>query len=205
DDGMGGKINGIDTRESVVENWNGSRTHYYVRKFIDPDPAVVENQSGFQVVPWPFIRYTEMVLNYSEACIELGLDVEAKVWLNKVRYRAGMPAITESGTALRDHYRNERRIELVYEEHRYHDARRWMIAATTLGRGIKDMHVDAILKAGATPLVPYRYDKTVYNYVYTAEDNTSNETRTWVDKMYFRPIGRDEMNRNSKLIQNPGY
>jgi hypothetical protein len=205
DDGKGGKINGIDTRESVVENWNGSRTHYYVRKFIDPDPAVVENQSGFQVVPWPFIRYTEMVLNYSEACIELGLDVEAKVWLNKIRYRAGMPAITESGTALRDHYRNERRIELVYEEHRYHDARRWMIAATTLGRGIKDMHVDAILKAGATPLVPYRYDKTVYNYVYTAEDNTSNETRTWVDKMYFRPIGRDEMNRNSKLIQNPGY
>ena len=38
--GSGGTINGIDTRESPVENWNGSRTHYYTRKFIDPNPAL---------------------------------------------------------------------------------------------------------------------------------------------------------------------
>lgn len=205
DDGNGGLINGVDTRESTIENWNGSRTHYYVRKFIDPDPAVVENQSGFQVVPWPFIRYTEMVLNYAEACIELGQETEAKTWLNKIRFRAGMPAITESGTALRDRYRNERRVELAYEEHRYHDARRWMIAPTTLGRGIKSIHIEATLKPGESPHVPYRYDKTKYTYDYTVENNTSNETRVWVDKMYYRPIERDEMNRNSLLIQNPGY
>lgn len=205
DNGAGGKINGVDTRESSIENWNGSRTHYYVRKFIDPDPAVVENQSGFQIVPWPFIRYTEVVLNYAEACIELGEDTEAKTWLNKIRFRAGMPALTETGTALRDRYRNERRIELVYEEHRYHDARRWMIAASTLGRGVKDIHVDATLKGGKSPLVPYRYDRTVYDYTYTVQSNTSNETRTWVDKMYYRPIGRTEMNKNALLINNPAY
>ncbi len=205
DNGAGGKVNGIDTRESLVENWNGSRTHYYVRKFIDPDPAVIENQSGFQVVPWPFVRYTEIVLNYAEACIELGQDAEAKTWLNKIRFRSGMPELTETGTALRDRYRNERRIELSFEEHRYHDARRWMIAPTTLGRGIKSIHVDATLKAGQSPRAPYKFDKTVYNYTYTVEDNTSNETRQWNDKMYFRPIVRDEMNRNTKLVQNPGY
>lgn len=205
DNGSGGFINGVDTRESAIENWNGSRTHYYVRKFIDPDPAVVDNQSGFQVVPWPFIRYTEMVLNYAEACIELGEDDEAKTWLNKIRFRAGMPALTETGTALRDRYRNERRIELAYEEHRYHDARRWMIAPTTLGRGIKSIHVEATLKGGQSPHVPYRYDKAKYNYEYTVEDNTSNETRKWVDKMYYRPISRDEMNRNESLVNNPGY
>lgn len=207
DNGSGGIINGVDTRESPIENWNGSRTHYYVRKFIDPNPAVVENQSGFQVVPWPFMRYTEAVLNYAEACIELGEDAEAQTWLNKIRFRAGMPAISETGTALRDRYRNERRIELVYEEHRYHDARRWMIAAETLGRGIKSIHVEATLKTGQTPNVPYRYDKTKYDYTYTVEDNTSNETRTWKDKMYFRPIGREEINRNSLLEghNNPGY
>lgn len=204
-DGKGGKLNGVDTRESAIENWNGSRTHYYVRKFIDPDPAVVDNQSGFQLVPWPFIRYTELVFNYAEACIELGLDAEAKTWLNKIRFRAGMPAITDIGTALRDRYRNERRIELAYEEHRYHDARRWMIASTTLGRGIKSILVDATLKIGASPNVPYKYDRTKYNYTYKVEDNTSNETRTWVDKMYYRPIARDEINKNSKLINNPGY
>lgn len=205
DDGKGGVINGIDTRESPIENWNGSRTHYYTRKFIDLDPALPDNQSSAQVIPWPFIRYTEMVLNYAEACIELGEDAEARNWLNKIRYRAGMPAITESGAALKERYRNERRVELAYEEHRYHDARRWMIAPTTLGRGIKAINVTAKLKAGKSALVPYRYDKSVYDYKYTVEDNTSNETRTWVDKMYFRPISRDEVNRNDKLIQNPGY
>ena len=50
DDGAGGILNGIDTRESTIENWNGSRTHYYVRKFIDPDPALPDNQSSAQVI-----------------------------------------------------------------------------------------------------------------------------------------------------------
>nr|MCU0326707.1 RagB/SusD family nutrient uptake outer membrane protein [Spirosomataceae bacterium] len=193
------------TRESVIENWNGTRTGYYTRKFIDPDPALADNLSTAQVIPWPFLRYTEAVLNYVEACIETGDQNEARTWLNKIRFRAGMPAITESGNALRDRYRNERRIELAYEEHRYHDARRWLIAPTTVGRGIKSINIEAKLKAGATPNVPYRHDRTKYDYSYVVVDNTSNETRKWNDKMYFRPISRDEINRNSKLVQNPGY
>jgi len=80
-----------------------------------------------------------------------------------------------------------------------------MIPATTLGRGIKAIHVDASLKPGKSPLVPYRHDETVYNYTYTVQDNTENETRVWKDKMYFRPISRDEMSKNAQLIQNPGY
>jgi starch-binding outer membrane protein, SusD/RagB family len=205
DNGSGGLINGVDTRESAIENWNGSRTHYYTRKFIDPDPAIVENQSGAQVVPWPFIRYTEVILNYVEASIELGEEDEARAWLNKIRFRAGMPEITATGGELMEKYRNERRIELVYEEHRYHDARRWMIADETLGRGIKSIHIEATLKAGQSPHVPYRYDPAKYDYDYTVEDNTSNEVRTWVDKMYYRPIPRNEININTALVQNPGY
>jgi starch-binding outer membrane protein, SusD/RagB family len=204
-DGAGGTINGIDTRESPVENWNGSRTHYYTRKFIDPNPALADNQSNAQVIPWPFIRYTEIVLNYAEACIELGDDAEARTWLNRIRFRSGMPAITESGAALKTRYRNERRIELVYEEHRYHDARRWMIPQQTVGRGIKAINVTATLLPGKTALVPYRYDKTVYNYIYTVVDNTENETRVWNDKMYYRPVSRDEISRNNKLVNNPGF
>lgn len=203
--GSGGTINGLDTRESPVENWNGSRTHYYTRKFIDPNPALADNQSSAQVIPWPFIRYTEMVLNYIEASLALGEEDEARNWLNKIRFRAGMPAVTDAGQALIDRYRNERRIELVYEEHRYHDARRWMIPSTTLGRPIMAINVQATVKAGQSPLVPYRHDPSVYNYTYTVVPNTDNETRKWDDKMYFRPISRDEVNRNDKLIQNPGY
>ena len=204
-DGSGGRIPGVDTRESAIENWNGSRTGYYVRKFIDPDPAVVDNQSSAQVIPWPFIRFTEIALNYVEASLETGDEGEALNWMNKVRFRVGMPAVTDSGAALMDRYRNERRIELAYEEHRYHDARRWMIAPETLGRGIKVMSTEASLNPGQSPIVPYRHDKTVYNYVYESVDNTENEVRSWTDKMYFFPISRDELNRNEMLVQNPGY
>lgn len=205
DDGAGGIVNGVDTRKSPIEDWNGSRTGYYVRKFIDPDPGVVDNQSSAQVIPWPFIRYTEMALNYIEASIETGDEGEAVSWLNKIRFRVGLPAVTDTGEALKERYRNERRVELAYEEHRYHDARRWMIAPTTLGRGIKVMNTTATLKSGASPNVPYVHDKTKYDYTYLSIDNTETETRQWDDKMYFFPISRDEINRNNLLVQNPGY
>ncbi len=123
---------GLDTRQSVVENWNASWSGYYMRKFIDPDPNVVDNNTR-QYIPYPFLRYTEAVLNYVEASIELGQETDARTWLNKIRFRAGMPAITVSGDALRQEYRNERRVEMVFEEQRYHDARRWMIAPDNTG------------------------------------------------------------------------
>jgi hypothetical protein len=204
DQGGGTFLPGLDTRSSSIENWNGSWTGYYMRKFIDPDPNIVDNTTR-QTIPWPFFRYTEAVMNYVEACIELGENSEALTWLNKIRFRAGMPAITETGTALRDRYRNERRIELAYEDQRYHDCRRWMIAPTTLGRKTKYIDVVATLKPGATPPSPYKHDETKYNYSYTPVEDNSQEDRKWDDKMYFRPISKDEMNTNLKLIQNPGY
>jgi hypothetical protein len=204
DQGGGAILAGLDTRSSAIENWNGSWTGYYMRKFIDPDPAIVDNITR-QTIPWPFFRYTEAVLNYAEACIELGAYTEAQNWLNKIRYRAGMPAITETGDALRERYRNERRIELAYEDQRYHDCRRWMIAPATLGRKLVYIDVTATLKPGATPPAPYKHDETKYNYTYTPVEVNSQENRRWDDKMYFRPIPQDEMNTNLKLIQNPGY
>lgn len=195
---------GLDTRSSTIEDWNGSRTGYYMRKFIDPDPAIVDNNT-YQYVPWPFFRYTEAVLNYVEACIETGDETEARNWLNKIRFRSGMPAVTETGTALMDRYRNERRVELVYEEHRYHDARRWMIAPTTLGRKITFINVVGKFKPGKSLSDIYHHDESIYDYTYTPVEDVNHENRTWIDKMYFRPITRDEMNKNLSLVQNPGY
>jgi len=195
---------GLDTRKSSVEDWNGSYTGYYFRKFTDPNPAIID-QNTWQQIPWPFLRYTEAVLNYVEACIELGQDAEARAWLNKVRFRAGMPAITVSGDALRQAYRNERRIEMAFEEQRYHDARRWMIAANTLGQKVKIILVTGTLKPGKSVTL-YKYDKDNYDYKYTvALMDPGKENRAWADKMYFLPIHRDEMNRNKNLVQNPGY
>ncbi len=204
--GAGGTVSvaGLDTRKSTVEDWNGSYTGYYMRKFTDPNPAIVD-QNTYQQVPWPFLRYTEAMFNYAEACIELGQDAEAKTWLNKIRFRAGMPALTETGAALRDRYRNERRVEMVFEEQRYHDARRWMIASATLGRKANTISVTGKLKPGKTVSL-YRYDPTSYDYTYrVVEIDPGKENRAWLDKMYYLPISRDEINRNAKLIQNPGY
>ncbi|WP_293309339.1 RagB/SusD family nutrient uptake outer membrane protein, partial [Pedobacter sp. UBA5917] len=119
DNGSRIDFKGLDTRGSSIENWNGSWTGYYYHKFIDPDPTIVD-ASMSQNVPWPFFRYTEAVFNYIEASIELGELTDAITWLNKIRFRAGMPAVTATDQdALRDIYRHERRIEMAYEEQRY--------------------------------------------------------------------------------------
>jgi hypothetical protein len=198
------KIVGLDTRQGPVENWNGSFTGYYIRKFIDPDPTIRDNTSP-QTVPWPFFRYTEAIFNYVEANIELGDETEARNWLNKIRFRAGMPAITESGDALRQRFRNEKRIEMAYEEMRYHDTRRWMIAPQTLGRKVQYIDIVGTLKPGAVAPTPYRKDKTKFDYVYTPIENNTLENRVWNDKMYYRPLTLGETQRNNILVQNPGF
>jgi starch-binding outer membrane protein, SusD/RagB family len=191
---------GLDTRQGPIEDWNGSFTGYYIKKFIDP---AVDAQYFRQEVPYPFFRYTEILLNYAEACIELGQDDEARTYLNTIRTRAGMPAITASGAALKTQYQREREIEMVFEEQRFFDVRRWMIAPATVGRALKGINVAGKLKAGSKVTL-YKYDPANYDYTYTPV-TLVNENRLWLDKMYFMPIQRDEINRNNQLVQNPGF
>lgn len=180
---------GVDTRKSPIEDWNGSYTGYYLRKYVDPNN---DAQYVSQTVTWRFMRYTEVLLNYAEACIELGEDAEARTYINKVRRRAGLPPLTESGDALRARYRNERRIELAFEDHRFYDIRRWVIGpealdVTTVADIVYKLNPDR-----TTATVP-----TITHKVF--------ETHTWQNKAYFLPIMRTEMNKNRLLIQNPEY
>ncbi len=195
---------GLDTRNSAIENWNGTRTGYAIRKFLNDDPNI-EDQVIRQEVPSPQIRFTEVVLNYIETSLELGQEAEALSWLNKIRFRAGMPAITGSGQALVERYQNERNLEMLFEEHRFYDVRRWMIAPAVLNEKAKIIRINGTLKPGKSVSV-YKYSKDDYNYTYTVQDiDPGVENRRWDDKMYFMPINRDEINRNNKLVQNPGY
>lgn len=195
---------GLDTRQSSIEDWNGTRTGYYMRRFIDPNPNLVD-MNMWQQVPWAFFRYTEAVLNYVEASIELGEFAQAQEWLNKVRFRVGMPAVTEAGDDLMARYRNERRIEMAYEEQRFHDVRRWMIAQEEFGEQPQIVDIKGTLKPGKT-VSQYQYNPENYNYTYNViELGEGIENRAWEDKMFFFPISRDEMNRNEQLEQNPGY
>lgn len=52
---------------------------------------------------------------------------------------------------------------------------------------------------------PYHHDENIYDYTYTPYTDNGHENRTWVNKMYFRPFSRDEVNKNQLLGQNPGY
>lgn len=197
---------GLDTRQSPIEDWNGSYTGYYARKFVDPNPAIVD-QNTWQEVPWPILRYTEMVFHYIEASLALGQEAVAREWLNRIRFRSGMPAIPNSvtGAALVERFRNEKRVEMYLEEQRFHDTRRWMIPGPTLGRKANGISVIGTLKPGKTVSL-YKYDKSNYDYRYTVfEIDPGKENRSWNDKLYYLPIHRDEMNRNTKLVQNPGY
>lgn len=178
---------GLDTRDGPIEDWNGGYSGYYLRKFIDPN---IEHEyaaaGGNQEAPWHFFRYGEILLNYAEACLGLGQEDEAKIYINMVRQRAGMPDITDTGQTLIDRYQNERRIELAFEQHRYFDIRRWMIAP--------DVMVNAngiVIKDPLSGPVEYSLNKI--------------QDRAWNDKMYFLPIIQDEINRNENLVQNPLY
>lgn len=195
---------GLDTRNSSIENWNGTRTGYSIRRFTNDDVNIIDMNQR-QEIPSIQIRYTEVLFNYIEALLELGDEATAKEWLQKIRFRAGLPAFTETGSALIDRYRNERNIEMLFEEQRFYDARRWMIAPTTLGQKVRIMVITGKLKPGKTVAI-YRYNKDNYNYTYNVQNIEAGvENRAWDDKLYFPPIKLDEMNRNNKLIQNPGY
>ena len=183
------EVQGLDTRNSPIEGFNAGYTGYYLRKFIDP---AVDGIYFRQDVPWRYFRYAEILLNYAEACIELNQDAEARIYLNMIRKRAGMPDITESGTALKIRYRNERRIELAFEDHRFYDVRRWLIGIEAYKQfsGVKVLY--KLNPDKSTAIIP-----TITPYVF--------QKCAWLDKAYFFPISRDEMNKNSLLIQNPGY
>lgn len=187
----GSQTVGVDTRNGPIEDWNGSYSRYYLRKFIDPTLPPQERQES----PWIIFRYGEILLNYAEACIGLGEEQNARDAINQIRDRAGMPDITDTGPALVDRYRNERRIELFGEEHRLFDIRRWKTAPTKYedARGI-------LITAEATDP---RVRSTYSNYTY--DPTLHIQDRAWNDSHYFAPIPFDEMNRNDKLVQNPGY
>lgn len=193
---------GLDTREGPIEDWNGGKTGYYVRKYVDPsvDPQYVK-----QDVPFKHIRYAEVLMNYAEACIELGQDAEARTYINMVRKRAGQPelASTLTGDALRQAYRHERRVEFAYEDHRFWDVRRWITGPAAYHQ---TSGVDVKYVTTESSVASYRKaDGSTYGDPIFSKKDVGGDARAWNNKCYFFPIMRDEMNKNNLLVQNPGY
>lgn len=192
-------VPGVDTRSGPIEDWNGGKSGYYVKKFVDPS---VDPQYFKQDVPFRHFRYAETLLNYAEACIELGEDAEALTYINMIRKRAGQPDISVTGDALRQACRHERRIEMAYEDQRFWDVRRWVIGP----EAYHQTHaVDVRYETSAAATNYRQADGSVWVTPVFAEKELGGDARAWLDKIYFFPIMRNEMNKNSLLIQNPGY
>ena len=180
---------GQDSNEGSSQPWNSTQTGYYLRKFLDES---ITNPGGVNIgsTPWTFVRYAEILLNYAEAMYNVGNEPVAREYVNKTRSRPGvnMPPVTESGTALLARIQQERRIELSFEEHRWFDVRRWKIAPQVLNVPARRMAINKNITTGV---------KT-----YSVIDF---QQRAFFDKNYLVPIPAYEIQKNPKLVQNPGY
>ena len=134
------------------------------------------------------MRYAEVLLNYAEACLELGEENEAATYINMVRNRAAMPDFTGD---IWDAYHYERKIELFAEDIRWYDIRRWRMLEELLPKTVLGIKIDEITIDGVKT--------TTWERLRAMPDNNV------VEKMYWIPIQSDELKRAPKLVQNPGY
>ncbi|MDD4591623.1 MAG: RagB/SusD family nutrient uptake outer membrane protein [Parabacteroides sp.] len=201
---------GCDTRKGPIEDWNGSFTGYYEKKLIN---TTIDAANNYQVCPYPYFRLSDMYLIAAEASVELGQLDDAATYLDALRARISMPdtktTLAKRGQSftqadMREFVRHERRSELAYEDSRYYDVRRWMIAPTTNNKELTGILILARLKPGKTAAAPYVHNENTWDYHYYVQSLSYREARKWDNKMYFAPIKRDEINRNTKLVQNPG-
>jgi hypothetical protein len=177
---------GYDSYKQTSDNPRGG---YVINKFM-PEEDIDLNWQTYYTNPWIFFRLAEIYLNYAEAQFELGNEDVCREYINMVRARAGMPDIDETvtGDVLRTRLYNERRIELVFEGHRFFDVRRWDIADETESEAIYGMDIIKDVDTG---------EKT-YEPVILLQ-------RYWEDQMTLLPIETDEMDRNPNLTQTPGW
>lgn len=193
------------------ETYN-AKTGFYLRKFVNPSLDLKgASQTGFE--DFPVYRYAEILLNYAEAMNEVygpnvkpaGYPYTAVQAVNLIRSRAkskvigqeryrptlnsGMPALSQSITKedMTEAIRYERRIELMFEGHRFFDVRRWMIAPETE----KNIYFYDIRKKADGTFV--YYIKKYHNRVFSAP------------QMYLLPIPFDEIQLNKNCPQNPGW
>ncbi|MBO9727159.1 MAG: RagB/SusD family nutrient uptake outer membrane protein [Chitinophaga sp.] len=179
---------GLDTRNSTIENWNGTFSGYYLRKFMDKN---LDAQFFRGDQNWIFFRYAEILLNYAEACIWLGQEAEGQRVLNQIRARAGMPLINATGDALKAALKYERRYELAFEEHRFFDARRWYdVAPVAFNEDAKGIEVLGSQIAGH----PFTYR------VIDIQARAFNR-----QKNYLLPIPASEIRKNANLLQQQDY
>ena len=178
-----------------------TRTGYYMRKFNNNTSSSNANNDGYMST----FRLAEMYLNFAEAAYQAngpeaqvsstvgGVSMSAKDAVDAVRARAGMPSLPAglSKDDFEKRYRNERRIELAFEEHRFFDVRRWKILNET-DKAVTGMRIT-------------QHEDGSYTYTRFKFDDRNTNT----DKYLMYPVDETEASKMERLTgndwQNPGW
>ena len=182
----------ISTSTTNVRN---TRTGYYLRKFNSAVSETGANDDGY----FKIFRLAELYLNFAEAAynatgpyVKYG-DLSAYDAVNAIRARVEMPGLPEGllKEDFENRYRNERRVELAFEEHRFFDVRRWKILNET-DRGVTGVRITK--NADET----FSYERI----------NMVNR-QTYNDKYLLFPIPQSEVAKMLQYTgtnwQNPGW
>ncbi|MRX78017.1 RagB/SusD family nutrient uptake outer membrane protein [Pedobacter petrophilus] len=169
---------------------NATKTGYYMRKYIQEGLDLGNNNTGIH--NWVLFRLGEVYLNYAEALNEVSPgDARIAQYINLIRNRATvvMPPLQNGLNQLqmRQSIRNERRIELAFEDHRFWDLRRWMDEAS-LKTDIYGVNITGNSRATFVH-TPFIVEKRVFD----------------ASKMYLYPIPFSEINVGKGIIQNPNW
>ncbi|MCF0202263.1 MAG: RagB/SusD family nutrient uptake outer membrane protein [Bacteroidaceae bacterium] len=173
-----------------------TRTGYYLKKLLredcDPNPSTSLAQYHFPIR----IRYTEIFLAYAEAANQAwgptgsgSNGFSAYDVIKAIRQRAGVGKTNgdpylESVKGNKDQFaeliRNERRLELCFENKRFWDMRRWKLSLNEAVKGVD----------WKTPTTP--------TYIEV-------EKRQFSDYQCYGPIPKGEVDKWSNLEQNKGW
>ncbi len=182
------------------ENGQSTTTGYYMRKLMRDDvnlnPSSTTDQRHFGAR----IRTTELLLDYAEAANEAsgplaqvgGASFSAYDVIKAIRARVHedgwqdpyLESIKSDQGKMRELIRNERRLELCFENHRFWDLRRWKANLTEGARGVS-------ITTSGTGVTTY------------APINV--EARQYADYQVYGPIPYSEMLKWSNLEQNDGW
>ncbi|MDO4164016.1 MAG: RagB/SusD family nutrient uptake outer membrane protein [Bacteroides sp.] len=179
--------------------FGGTLTGYYTKKFLNN--MSFKSPTTYNHV-CPIFRYGEVLLNAAEAYNEAYGPEYAYEFVNEVRARVGMPAYSGmTQDELRERIQNERRIELVFEDHRFFDERRWKLFENQTSSSETSLpRYQQLYNLYGVTVTPDA--STVYTYGY-AESHPSRAFNS--PKNYYFPIPEEEYKKLPNLGQNTGW
>lgn len=195
---MVGEPSGRGPSPENLRNNDYSPTGFLNKRLVHPNMNYGKSKIDYI---HPFVTLADIYLLTAECAVETGDLALAKSYLDKIRTRAGIPTVDESWSkarhpgkastkeGMREIVRQERSIEMYLLNQNFWDRRRWLDADKYFSVSPQGMNVST-----GTTLETFTQVATV------------DVVRRFVSpRNYLMPIPQSGINKNDKLVQNPGY